>query len=165
MFLIRDLLDFRVPVLKISFRMRKFITLFIVFLQCVIFENLSHSKVDMVINIIQTNFILFRCVWTMLPSYLSGMERCWTQSVTQALNRNQLLYYSSWYLKKKCWELLLCLLFPFVLVNISAWSNCIDEIALEVKFFYFYYFMQITCSCYVLHANFVNIFMDPQDFF
>ena len=114
-------------------------------------------------NIIQKNFILFECVWTMLPSYLSGMERCWTLSVTQALNGNQLLYYSSWYLKNKCWELSLCLLFPFFIVHISAWSNCIDEIALEVKFYYFRYFMQITCSCYVLHANFVNIFMDPQD--
>lgn len=39
-------------------------------------------------NFIQTIYLLFRCVWTLLLSYLSGMERCWTLSVTQALNGN-----------------------------------------------------------------------------
>ena len=110
-----NLLVFRVPVLKFSNAKIHNIVHSISSSLCVVFENLSHSKVDTVMNFIQTIYLLFRCVWTLLPSYLSGMERCWTLSVTQALNGNQLLYYSSWYLKNKCRELWLSFAYCLIL--------------------------------------------------
>ena len=53
----------------------------------------------------------------------------------------------------------------FFLFNISALLNFHNEIVLRVKFYFFnsYYFMQI--SCYVLHTDFVTIFLHLQDFF
>ena len=51
----------------------------------------------------------------------------------------------------------------FFLFNISALLNFLNEIVLRVKFYFFNYFMQI--SCYALHADFVTIFFHLEDFF